>query len=92
MPRAKVVEVDYYAFAKMLRRATDAGAKIERADAAAWTAYVKEHEINEVAATAIAKQKFEKATPVILAEGQDTDGLYFHSKDEEGCLRLVPLE
>lgn len=92
MPRAKVIEVDYYEFAKMLRRATDAGAKIERADKAAWAAYVKDHQINEVAATAIAQQKFEKATPVILAEGADTDGLYFHSKDEEGCLRLVPLE
>jgi hypothetical protein len=45
-----------------------------------------------VAATAIARQKFENATPVIIAEGTDTDGLYFFSKDDEACLRLVALE
>jgi hypothetical protein len=50
---------------------------------------VKANGINEVAATAIARQKFEGATPVIIAEGKDTDGLYFHSKNEEACLRLV---
>jgi hypothetical protein len=44
-----------------------------------------------VAATAIAKQKFESAVPVIIAEGKDTDGLYFHSKNEESCLKLVFL-
>jgi hypothetical protein len=29
---------------------------------------------------------------VIIAEGKDTDGLYFYSKNEEACLRLVPLD
>ena len=53
---------------------------------------MKEHAINEVAATAIARQKFESAQPVIIAEGKDTDGLYFYSKNEEACLRLVPIE
>jgi hypothetical protein len=91
MARAKVVEFDYYQFLTLLRRATDSGARIEKNDAR-WAAYVKEHAINEVAATAIARQKFESAEPVIIAEGKDTDGLYFYSKNEEACLRLVPLE
>jgi hypothetical protein len=91
MPRAKVVESDYYQFLNLLRRATDAGARIDKNDAR-WAPYVKEHAINEVAATAIARQKFESALPVIIAEGQDTDGLYFYSKNEEACLRLVPLD
>jgi hypothetical protein len=88
MARGKVVEFDYYEFTKLLRRATDAGARIDKSDPR-WTEYVKTHSINEVAATAIAKQKFESAVPVILAEGKDTDGLYFHSKNEEACLKLV---
>jgi hypothetical protein len=88
MPRGKVVEFDYYEFIKLLRRATDAGARLEKADPR-WAEYVKTHGINEVAATAIALQKFENAVPVILAEGKDTDGLYFHSRNEEGCLKLV---
>lgn len=91
MARAKVVEYDYYQFLNLLRRAADSGARIDKTDAR-WAAYVKEHAINEVAATAIARQKFETAQPVIIAEGKDTDGLYFYSKNEEACLRLVPLE
>jgi hypothetical protein len=88
--RAKVIDFDYYQFIGLLRRATDAGARIEKGDAR-WSEYVKAHQINEVAASSIAKQKFEKAVPVIINEGKDTDGLYFYSKNEEACMRLVPL-
>jgi hypothetical protein len=91
MARAKVVEFDYYQFINMMRRATDAGSRIDKGDAR-WSDYIRSNNINEVAATAIARQKFENAVPVIVAEGRDTDGLYFYSTTEEGCLRLVPLE
>lgn len=90
MARAKVIDFDYYQFIGLLRRATDSGARIEKGDAR-WVEYVKAHQINEVAASSIAKQKFEKAVPVIINEGRDTDGLYFYSKNEEACMRLVPL-
>ena len=33
-----------------------------------------------------------QVVPVIIAEGKDSDGLYFYSTNEEACLRLVPLE
>ena len=91
MARAKVVEFDYYQFLRILQRAGNAGQRIDKSDSR-WGEYVKENKINEVAATAIARQKFEKATPVIIAEGSDTDGLYFYSKDDEACLRLTALE
>lgn len=91
MARGKVTEFDYYEFTKLLRRATDGGARIDKSDSR-WADYVKTHGINEVAATAIARQKFEGAVPVIIAEGKDTDGLYFYSKNEEGCLRLIAIE
>ena len=91
MARSKVVEFDYYQFLNLLQRAANSGARIERSDPR-WAPYVKEHGINEVAALAIAKQKFESAVAVILAEGQPTDGLYFYAKNDEGCLRLVPIE
>jgi len=90
MARGKVVEFDYYEFSKLLRRASDAGQRIDKSDAR-WAEYVKQNGINEVAATAIARQKFESAVPVIIAEGRETDGLYFYSKNEESCLRLVFL-
>jgi len=90
MARAKVVEFDYYQFIGILRRATDAGARIDRSDAR-WGEYVKTKGINEIGATAIAKQKFENPIAVIIAEGQDTDGLYFYSKNDEGCLRVETI-
>ena len=92
MARAKVVEFDYYQFISLMRRATDAGARIDKSDSARWADYVKTNAINEVAATAIARQKFESAVPVIIAEGLETDGLYFYSKNDEGCLRLQAIE
>jgi hypothetical protein len=91
MARARVVEFDYYQFISLMRRATDTGARIDKSDAARWADYVKAKGINEVAATAIARQKFENAVPVIIAEGKDTDGLYFYSKNDEGCLRLETI-
>ncbi|HEY6924508.1 MAG TPA: hypothetical protein VI653_13635 [Steroidobacteraceae bacterium] len=90
MARSKVIAFDYYQFIGLLRRATDSGRRIEKGDAR-WGQYVKAHGINEVAASSIATQKFEKAVAVIIDEGKETDGLYFYSKDEEGCVRLVPL-
>jgi hypothetical protein len=91
MARAKVVEYDYYQFVNLLRRATDSGARVDKSDAR-WGEFVKKNGINEVAATAIAKQKFESIIPVIISEGAADDGLYFYSKKEEGCLKLVPLD
>ena len=92
MPRAKVVECDYYQFLQILRRASDTGRRIDKSDVDRWSRYVREKSVNEIAATAIAREKFEQAEPVILDEGRDTDGLYFYSRNEEGCLRLTPLE
>jgi hypothetical protein len=88
--RAKVIEFDYYQFLGLLRRATNAGARLEK-NQPGWAEYIKTHGINEIAATAIARQKFEKGVGVIINEGKDTDGLYFYSKDDEGCLRLVSI-
>ena len=91
MARAKVAEYDYYQFLGILRRATDTSARIDKADTARWSEYIKSKGINEVAATAIAKQKFENPVGVIIAEGRDTDGLYFYSKNDEACLRLETI-
>jgi len=91
MARARVVEYDYYQFISLMRRATDAGQRIDKSEGERWADYVKKNGINEIAATAIARQRFESVVPVIIAEGRDTDGLYFYSKNDEGCLRLEPI-
>lgn len=91
MARAKVVDFDYYQFIGLLRRATDAGKRIDKSDTQRWTDYIKSNGINEVAASAIARQKFENVVPVIIDEGLESDGLYFYSNNDEGCLRLQTL-
>lgn len=91
MARSKVVDFDYYQFLRIMQRAGNAGQRIDKTDAR-WADYVRQHNINEVAATAIARQKFEKVTSVIIAEGSGSDGLYFYSRDDEACLRLVATE
>jgi hypothetical protein len=91
MARSKVVDFDYYQFLRIMQRAGNAGQRIDKTDAR-WPDYVRQHNINEVAATAIARQKFEKVVAVIIAEGNDSDGLYFYSRDDEACLRLVSAE
>jgi hypothetical protein len=91
MARAKVVDFDYYQFLRILQRAGNAGQRIDKSDSR-WGDYVRQNKINEVAATAIARQKFENATAVIIAEGNETDGLYFYSRDDEACLRLAALD
>ncbi len=92
MARAKVVDFDYYQFIRIMQRAGNAGQRIEKSDTARWGDYVRQNKINEVAATAIARQKSESVLPVIIAEGSDTVGLYFYSRDDEACLRLVSIE
>ena len=57
MARAKVIDFDYSQFIGLLRRATDAGHRIEKSDPR-WAEYVKAHQINEFAASSIARQKF----------------------------------
>ena len=37
MARAKVVEFDYYQFIGLMRRATDAGKRIDKSDGQRWT-------------------------------------------------------
>ena len=91
MARAKVVDFDYYQFLRILQRASSTGQRIEKSDGR-WADYVRDNKINEVAATAIARQKFETPTAVIIAEGSDADGLYFYSKDDEACLRLTTVD
>ncbi len=84
-----MIDVDYYSFRQLLRQATDRGGRVEKRDAERWQGYIKNHNINEVGARAIAASRFDSVTPVIIDLGGETDGLYFYSDMEEGCLRLI---
>lgn len=84
-----MIDVDYYSFRQLFKRATDLGCRIEKRDRERWDAYVKAHNINEIGATAIASSRFDSPESVIIDLGGEHDGLYVFSDMEEGCLHLV---
>lgn len=84
-----MIDVDYYSFRQLFKKATDLGRRIEKRDRTRWDAYIKTHNINEVGATAIASSRFEAPQSVIIDLGGEHDGLYVFSDLEEGCLRLI---
>lgn len=89
MARARMIDVDYYRFRRLLRAANDVNGRIEKRDAGRWKSYIAQHNINEVGATAIANTHFDTATPVIIDMGGADDGLYLYSDIEESALCLV---
>jgi hypothetical protein len=84
-----MIDVDYYSFRQLLKKAADLGRRIEKRDRARWDAYVKAHNVNEVGALAIASKRFDDPQSVILDLGGEHDGLYVFSDLEEGCLHLT---
>lgn len=84
-----MIDVDYYSFRQLLKKASDLGQRIEKRERVRWDAYVKAHQINEVGAVAIASKRFDDPQSVIIDMGGEHDGLYVFSDLEEGCLRLT---
>lgn len=89
MARWRVVERDFPAFLELLRRAESTGTAIEKHQPDRWQSYISEHGFNEDMAASIARQRMESVTAVIIAEGNESDGLYLYSTAEEICLRVV---
>ena len=89
MARARIIAVDYYEFSKSLRKAADKGTRIEKSQADLWKAYVAEHKINEIAMHSWGRSKFGGSTPVIIKSGNEDEGYYVYSKDEEAALKWV---
>jgi len=84
-----MIDVDYYSFRQLFKKATDLGGRIEKRDRTRWDAYIKAHNINEVGAIAIASNRFDAPQTVIIDLGGEDDGLYVFSDIEEGCLHLI---
>ena len=89
MKRPKIIEVEYHDFMGFLRKATDAGKRLEKKDQPAWDEYVKENKINEVAMASWGRSKFESTSPVIIADGGLWEGYYVYSQTAEACLKWV---
>lgn len=91
MARAKVVEVDYPTFLDLLRGTKSAGKTVGLHEIDRWGSYLEERGINESMAMAIARQRLESVSAIIIDAGGDSDGLYLYSEPEEICLRVVSI-
>jgi hypothetical protein len=87
MARPRIVEVDYFSFQQALRRASDSGERIDPADKARWTQWVKAHNVKEAAFKSIGQGKYEGLEPVIIDSDGEWRGYYLVSKLEEACLK-----
>jgi len=88
MGRPRIVEVNYFEFKKHLQEAADAGNRIEKTDKARWTAYVKQHKVNDVAMAHAGKVRYSKVVSVII-DGGPWIGFYVYSPEEEAVLKWV---
>lgn len=87
MARPRIVEVDYFGFQQALRRATDAGERIDPLDKARWSSWVREHRVKEAAFKSFGQGRYEDLEPVIIDSEGQWRGYYLVSKSEEACLK-----
>lgn len=94
MGQPRIVEVDYYAFKEKLKRASDAGGRIEKTDKEAWRKYIKDHGVSETSMQAWGKVKFMsgKIKLVAINHGENWDGFYAYSDEDEAALKWEPGE
>jgi hypothetical protein len=92
MGQPSIVEVDYYQLKEKLKRAVDAGGRIEKTDKQRWQKYIKEHGVNETSMLAWGKVKFMsgKIRLVAIDHGETWDGFYAYSDDDEAALKWDP--
>lgn len=87
MSRPKIVDVNYFEFREHLAQAIREGGRIEKGDKERWKAYLRDHKINDVSMLHLGKSRYDVVDAVILDCGQDWDGFYVYSKDEEAVLK-----
>ena len=92
MGQPKIVEVDYYILLDKIKRAADAGGRIEKSDKQRWQEYMKVKKVNETSLLAWGKVKFAsgKVRLVVIDHGDSWDGCYVYSEEDEAALKYVP--
>jgi hypothetical protein len=90
MDRPRIVDVNFYDFKTSLKRAADLGGRIEPSEKEKWQAYVKEHQVKEASCLVFGRSKSESIKPVIINSGEDWDGYYVYSDEDEVALKWVP--
>ena len=87
MSRPRIVPVDYHQFLAELRKATDAGKRIDASDKARWSAWVKLNNIREASFKSVGSNQFDDLKAVIIDDAGAWGGYYLYTSVEEACLK-----
>jgi hypothetical protein len=87
MGRPQIIDVDYFGFQQALRRAADAGERIDQSDKKRWAEWVRTNRVKEAAFKSFGEGKYEGLEPVIIDTEGQWRGYYLVSKSEEACLK-----
>ena len=90
MGQRRIYELQYPDFSNILRKAANAGKKIEQSNKEAWMNFVKKHNVPEAAIWSRGKTGTlsGKVSAVIIDGAGDADGYYVYSADEALCLKF----
>lgn len=92
LQRPRIIQVDYHAFLAALRRASDAGARIDPTEKTRWNEWVKAQNVKEAAFRSVGCNQFDGLVPVIIDDGSEWAGYYLSSVREEACLKWTTSE
>jgi len=89
MSQARIVEVDYSKFLRILGEAKNSKQTIEKTDKEAWKTFVKKHDVPEggMGSHAKAGAMSGKTEAVIIEGAGASDGYYIYSSDDQFCLK-----
>jgi len=92
MSQARVVDVDYFILVEKLKQAANKSCLVERANKERWKQYVADNSIRETSLQAFGKVKFINGETKLagIEMGDEWDGCYAYSIDDEAALKFVP--
>ncbi len=84
---ARIKEINYYEFLNALRDARDNGNRLEKTNEAEWKDFIRSNDIKEVSFMSVANKKYENMKPVIIKSGNEWEGFYAYSDDDEAVIK-----
>jgi len=88
--KPRIYSVNYYDFMTALRKASNAGQRIEKTEKQRWLKYVRSHNVPEAAMSKSADSKGVggRVEYVIITDNEDWEGYYVYSQEDEFCVKF----
>ena len=89
MNKPRIYSVNYFDFVTALRKAINAGHRIDKTEKQLWAGYVRKNKIPEAAMSKNAEsmQVGGRVESVIINDNGEWEGYYVYSKEDQFCVR-----